>query len=92
MDVEGRRLLWRCRRGLKELDVVLERYVRWLLPRATPAERQLLGELLELPDPELADYLLGSAVSSDPAMARLIAAIRNSDGRGPRGAKCQSVA
>jgi antitoxin CptB len=77
LDVEARRLLWRCRRGMKELDVVLDRYVRSHLGRQSPEERRLLAALLELPDPDLADYLLGPAVSSDPGTARIIAAIRD---------------
>ena len=77
MDAEARRLLWRCRRGMKELDVLLERYVRSWLPSASADERRTLVELLELPDPLLADYLLGHATATDPALASLVAAIRD---------------
>jgi succinate dehydrogenase flavin-adding protein (antitoxin of CptAB toxin-antitoxin module) len=62
---------------MKELDVILERYVRSHLLSASAAERQVLTDLLELPDPILADYLLGPAVSSDSRVTRLIAAIRD---------------
>jgi len=61
LDEEARRLLWRCRRGMKELDVLLERYVRSRLSGASSEERQVLARLLELPDPVLSDYLLGHA-------------------------------
>jgi antitoxin CptB len=81
LDVDARRLLWRCRRGMKELDVVLERYVRSHLSQASQTDRRLLAALLELPDPVLADYLLGSLPCPDPHTARLIAAIRSP---GPR--------
>jgi antitoxin CptB len=77
MDEEARRLLWRCRRGMKELDVLLERYVRSWLPTASTDERRTLVQLLELPDPLLADYLFGHAAATDPPLADLIAAIRN---------------
>jgi antitoxin CptB len=70
-------LLWRCRRGMKELDVLLERYVRRRLPEAIPEERRTLARLLDLPDPLLADYLLGHAAAVEPQMARLVAAIRD---------------
>lgn len=75
-DVEFRRLLWRSRRGMKELDVVLERYVRSQLPHASPEVRRVLTDLLELPDPVLADYLFGHATAAEPAVAAVIAAIR----------------
>jgi antitoxin CptB len=75
-DPEGGRLLWHCRRGMKELDVVLERFVRASLPRASAAERRLLAELLALPDPQLAQYLLGGIVPRDAQLAALVARIR----------------
>jgi len=52
-------LRWRCRRGMKELDVLLERFALQVLPQATPAECRVFAELLALPDPLLAGYLLG---------------------------------
>jgi antitoxin CptB len=75
-EVAARRLLWRCRRGMKELDVMLERFAREALP-APGRERAAFGRLLELPDPELAGYLLGAQVPIDPALAGLIARIRS---------------
>jgi antitoxin CptB len=72
LDEEARRLLWRCRRGMKELDVLLERFARRELPAATSEQRQTLTRLLELPDPELVDYLLGQAIPPDPELARLV--------------------
>jgi antitoxin CptB len=77
LDQEARRLLWRCRRGMKELDVLLERYVRSRLAGASSEERQALGRLLEMPDPLLADYLLGHTAATEPHLARLVAAIRD---------------
>jgi antitoxin CptB len=78
--MEARRLLWRCRRGMKELDVLLERYVRSRLPEASSEERRALTGLLDLPDPLLADYLLGHATAIEPALANLVAAIRSPQG------------
>ena len=80
LDAEGRRLLWRCRRGLKELDVLLERYAAAALPDASPAERAVLARLLELPDPQLAGYLLAGAVPADPQLAALAGRIRSTGG------------
>ena len=78
LDQYGRRLLWRCRRGMKEIDVLLERYVRSRLANASRDERATLTQLLELPDPLLADYLFGHTPATDPHVARLVAAIRDS--------------
>ena len=72
MDAEARRLLWRCRRGMKELDVLLERFARRELPAASPEERSALARFLELPDPLLVDYLLGQAIPPDAELAGLV--------------------
>ena len=76
MDIEARALLWRCRRGMKELDVLLERYAAVVLPEASPAERMTLARLLELPDPQLAGYLLAGEVPADAGLAALARRIR----------------
>ena len=75
MDAEARALLWRCRRGMKELDVILERYAAAVLPQAGAAERQLFARLLEHPDPQLAGYFLGGEVPPEAEMARLVSRI-----------------
>ena len=76
MDAEARALRWRCRRGMKELDVLLERYATAALPEADAAERRLLARLLESPDPDLAGYFLGGEVPPDPELAALVTRIR----------------
>jgi succinate dehydrogenase flavin-adding protein (antitoxin of CptAB toxin-antitoxin module) len=60
---------------MKELDVLLERYVRSRLPEASADDRRVFERLLELPDPLLADYLFGYAEVPEPRMAGLVAAI-----------------
>jgi antitoxin CptB len=75
-ELQARRLLWRCRRGMKELDMMLERFVRGRSAEATGEERRALEELLRLPDPVLADYLLGAEVPAQAALAHLVAQIR----------------
>ena len=72
LDLEARRLLWRCRRGMKELDVLLERFARRELPEASAEQRRTLTRFLELPDPVLVDYLLGQAIPPDPELANLV--------------------
>jgi antitoxin CptB len=76
-ELELRRLRWRCRRGMKELDVLLERFARGGLPAAGPAERCAFSELLELPDPELAGYLLGGVTPCVPHLALAVERIRH---------------
>jgi succinate dehydrogenase flavin-adding protein (antitoxin of CptAB toxin-antitoxin module) len=62
---------------MKELDILLERYVRSQVAKASAEERATLKQLLELPDPVLADHLLGHTPVHDPRLALLVAAIRD---------------
>ena len=64
-------LQWRCRRGMKELDFLLLRYLREHHPDAASDERAAFIEFLELPDPDIARYLLAGDVPSDPRHAAL---------------------
>jgi succinate dehydrogenase flavin-adding protein (antitoxin of CptAB toxin-antitoxin module) len=58
---------------MKELDLILEGWLAQRYGRASPAERALFAAFLELPDPQIAGYLLGAAIPSDPAIAALVA-------------------
>jgi antitoxin CptB len=58
-------LRWRCRRGMKELDILLERYVERCWPEAPPEERAVFEALLEVQDPEIYAYCLGTAPVPD---------------------------
>lgn len=53
------RLRWRCRRGLLELDLVLERFLQERYPQLSPAEQKCFEALLELPDSTLFACLQG---------------------------------
>lgn len=74
--MEAGRLAWRCRRGMKELDLVLTRFLRERWPHASADERAAFERILELPDPQLAGYLMGREVATDPDMAAVLAALR----------------
>lgn len=70
------RLTWRCRRGMKELDLVLRRYLQERWPQADADERAAFERILELPDPELAACLMGRGKPADPRMAQVMATLR----------------
>ena len=62
-----RRLAWRCRRGLLELDIVLGRFVHDRYAALDDKQRVAFDELLDLPDTELWDVITGKR---EPAHAR----------------------
>ena len=60
------RLRWKCRRGLLELDLVLERFLRRHMSTLSDEELGLLGELLDYPDHDLWEVLSGRSNRYDP--------------------------
>jgi len=56
-DEEVRRLSWRCRRGLLELDIVLQRFSESHLSTLTKLELLAFDSLLDLPDNEFLDVV-----------------------------------
>lgn len=63
---------------MKELDLVLVRFLRERWPAATADERATFERILELPDPVLAGYLMGHEDPDDACMAALISILRGS--------------
>ncbi|PIE00708.1 MAG: hypothetical protein CSA79_02615 [Thiothrix nivea] len=72
---EYSRFKLRCRRGMKELDVVLTRYLERDFTTADQQERQLFDQLLELQDPVLFGILFGTEPTPE-AFTRLVEKIR----------------
>jgi len=65
-------LMWRSRRGVKELDLLLMAWLERYYPQASEAERLNFERFLDLPDPEMAAYLLKHERPADPAFAALV--------------------
>ncbi len=68
------RLKWQCRRGTKELDFLLLRYLETGYLAADEEERALFVELLELEDDLLVGVLMGELVVVE--MGELVGKIR----------------
>ncbi|MEJ8837020.1 FAD assembly factor SdhE [Ramlibacter sp. AN1133] len=52
------KLRWRCRRGLLENDLFIERFFDRFASRLTMVQARALGELMDLADNDLLDLLL----------------------------------
>jgi len=69
---EINRLRWRCRRGMREIDVVLVRFLETGYAQASADDRSAFEELLTLPDVDILALLTGRAGSDDPAIRRAL--------------------
>ena len=53
------RLKWRCRRGMRELDFLLGRYLEEDYPGVSAQEQEAFKAFLELPDPTIFSWVTG---------------------------------
>lgn len=70
-------LLWRCRRGMRELDVLITRWVKMRAGRSSEAELDTFRGLLECEDDLLWDWMLGRGEPADADMRKLVREIRS---------------
>ncbi len=69
-------LKWRCRRGMLEIDVMLQRYLDQKYREADKQERQLFLKLTELEDSELLRLLMGQSAPVEEPLCKLVEKIR----------------
>jgi len=70
------RLRWQCRRGMRELDVLLTRFLEDHYPRCPAVEKAAFERLLALSDPELVGYLLKGEQAFDPELEGILERLR----------------
>ncbi|BCT93455.1 hypothetical protein LYSHEL_24790 [Lysobacter helvus] len=71
-ETEIRKLRWRCRRGMRELDQLLERWLDTRWRTSSPQERDTFLQLLDTEDDRLWRWVLGHEVPEDAALRRLV--------------------
>ena len=77
------RLRWLCRRGMKELDLLLLGYLENVYPTAGAKEQAAFESLLEMPDPDLYSLVTGKSQADDELVARVIDVLRGTLTNGP---------
>jgi antitoxin CptB len=76
-DSDYNRLHWQCRRGMRELDLLLQGFLRQCHASFDAATRERFETLLRYPDAVLLEWLMGRQIPSDREVARLVRQIRN---------------
>ena len=73
------RLKWRCRRGMRELDVMLSRYFDDEYPASDPEHKEAFEILLTLQDPEILDLLTGRVIAEDRGLQHVVQRLLTND-------------
>ena len=73
--VEKNRLQWKCRRGLLELDLILQKFLE---RKFEGQDLKPLNELLDFPDNDLWDIVSGRSDRYDERFGGIVARLRAS--------------
>jgi len=76
--VAHERLKWKCRRGMLELDLVLDRFLRREADSLQEPQIARLNQLLDLPDNDLWDIVSGRSDHYDPVLEDVVVRLRTS--------------
>ena len=72
---EMSKLRWRCRRGMKELDVLMNRYLDQRYEQASEEERAVFVDLIDVQDPDLYTWFIGRAEPDRDDFKKIVALI-----------------
>jgi antitoxin CptB len=67
-----KQLVWRCRRGIRELDVLFTRFLASDYASLSEAEQADFQRILEVQDPTIMDWLFGRYDSDDAGLQAMI--------------------
>lgn len=71
------RLAWQCRRGMRELDELLNGFLLQGYCDLDETAQETFAGLLEYPDTVLLELLMGRMTPADKDVARIVEKIRN---------------
>jgi antitoxin CptB len=70
------RLKWHCRRGMRELDLLLDEFLEMEYEGLSTADRDRFERLLECRNEDLMDWLMEGASPPDEELAGIASRIR----------------
>ncbi len=71
------RVRWLCRRGMKELDLVINRFFESDYDSLSEQEQSEFKEFLNLEDPEIFSWIMGRTTPEEESHAAIISKLRN---------------
>jgi antitoxin CptB len=73
------RLFWHCRRGMLELDLILQGFFEKHIDNLTEDEIKRFDLLLNCTDPELLAWLMGHEDPQDEELIKIVTLIRSTN-------------
>ncbi len=76
-----RKLQWQCRRGMLEVELLLNDFLRFDYDALSAEKKQRFEDLLLIVDPLLFDYFTGLDEPQDDGLRDMVLTIRNASGK-----------
>lgn len=70
------KLRWRCRRGIKEFDVLFNQFLEHEYPKLTEEQQGFFHRLLDEQDPIIMDWLFNRSEPQDDGLKWIIAKLQ----------------
>ena len=77
ISLHDRKVIYRARRGLKELDMYFDPYVRHHYLTAPEEDKQAFAQLIEQEDPDLLDWFMAVSTPEQAEMARMVDTLKS---------------
>tara|TARA_B110000263_G_scaffold114873_1_gene100121 strand:+ start:991 stop:1239 length:249 start_codon:yes stop_codon:yes gene_type:complete len=78
MSDKKSRLLWRCRRGIKEMDIIFQDFINHSYDQLTDDEKNAFSRLLDEQDLDILNWIMGKDKPYDNELVNIINIIRES--------------
>lgn len=78
MNTERSRLLWRCRRGIREMDIVLQEFLNQSYDALSDTDKATFSQLLDESDLDILNWILDKDRPESDAFMHIITLIRES--------------
>jgi len=78
MTVERSRLLWRCRRGIREMDIVLQEFINQSYDTLSDINKKTFSQLLDESDLDILNWIMGKDEPENNEIRQIITLIRES--------------
>lgn len=76
MNDYARKINWKCRRGMLELDLIFRKFFEEIFPGLSVSEQQIFAEFLDEFDPVLADWIFGGQQPADNRFNTIVTQMR----------------
>ena len=78
MSEKKSRLLWRCRRGIKEMDIIFQDFINHSYDQLTDDKKNTFSRLLDEQDLDILNWIMGKDKPYDNELVNIINIIRES--------------